>query len=204
MRSQDAFVKIFLKSRQKLPMTHTAVSVRPKKMKRPVNLGNAWLKMLVAVVALGAAAHASMPYLPLLGPPPLRIQVVQTPATAAVVEFQATPSVTATNRDVAVAGTLSPGTTNTNRASVSVTPALIGPGTGADLPVGDPANTSIFGLPTPDMLGITPQALAAYFRPIRFGTNAPAPLGSLPLVFVPPLPPDNAHDKSSHAEYIVK
>ena len=51
-------------------------------MKRPVNLGIASLKALLMVVALGTVAHGSLPYLPLIGPPPLRIQTVKAPAEA--------------------------------------------------------------------------------------------------------------------------
>ena len=51
-------------------------------MKRPVNLGIASLKALLMVVVLGTVAHGSLPYLPLIGPPPLRIQTVKAPAEA--------------------------------------------------------------------------------------------------------------------------
>ena len=55
-------------------------------------------------------------------------------------------------------------------------------------------------MPTPDLLGITPQMLATYFRPIQLGTNSAVPIMPFQVIFMPPMPPD----KSSHAEYIVK
>lgn len=167
-------------------------------MKRPVQLGVASLKALAIVVACGAAARAAMPYLPLIGPPPLRFQTVRTPA-ATVVKFTATPALTATNPMVATRAPASPGPTNSTIAGRPATSgSLIGPDTNQAL--GDNSSASVFALPTPDLLGISPQALAAYFRPVQWGTNVLAPVGLLPVSFMPPVPPD----KSSHAEYNVK
>ena len=66
--------------------------------------------------------------------------------------------------------------------------------------LGDAFTASVFMLPTPDLLGISPQMLASYFRPVQLGTNYAALTGPFHVTFMPPLPPD----KSSHAEYIVK
>src|SRR5258707_277933 len=73
----------------------------PKIMKRPATSGIYSLKALGAMLALGAMAHAGNPYLPLIGPPPLRILAVKSPA-ATTVKFQATP-VTATNSPLVIA-----------------------------------------------------------------------------------------------------
>jgi len=175
-------------------------------MKRPVKLGIATLKALGCTLVLGAAAHAAMPYLPLIGPPPIRTQVVKSPG-AAVVTYQSllssmntnlTASVTDSNSPAGISPFL-PGTTN-----------LIGPvsssfvGGGMDESLGDTISSSVFTLPTPDLLGITPQTLATYFRPVQFGTNQPALFGPLHVNFMPPLPLPPTDTKSSHAEYIVK
>ena len=83
--------------------------------------------------------------------------------------------------------------------------AAAGPLSGgeADQSLDETFSASIFALPTPDLLGLTPQMLATYFRPVRFGTNAAALTGPFHVGFMPPLPPPEP-DKSSHAEYIVK
>ena len=165
-------------------------------MKRPVKLGITTLKALGTVVALGAAAHASLPYLPLIGPPPLRLLAVKHPS-AAVIKFVAPPAAAATNPAPTVAAGVFPGVTN---ATSSGTPAFAGPliGPGAEQSLGDTFTGSVFALPTPDLLGITPQMLATYFHPVQFGTNAPD--GLIRIGFMPPLPPET----SSHAEYILK
>jgi hypothetical protein len=170
-------------------------------MKRPVRLGIASLKGLGIVVALGAAAHAAMPYLPLIGPPPLRLQTVASPAAVAPVKFQAPPAVAATNAP-AVAGTgITPVTNAVASTGLNSPPAipLLVPES-PDQSLGDSFSASVFAMPTPDLLGITPQMLAAYFRPVQLGTNSATLVGQFPVSFMPPLPPD----KSSHAEYIVK
>lgn len=73
-------------------------------------------------------------------------------------------------------------------------------------PYGDsstPFASSIFALPTPDLMGISPEMLTAYFRPVQLGTNVPAFNGPFHVSFLSPLPP-GLPDHSSHAEYIVK
>jgi hypothetical protein len=161
-------------------------------MKRPVQLGIASLKALATVVAFGAAAHAALPYLPLIGPPPLRIQTVKRHA-APVVKFAPTSALAATNPPAAASATNANGT-----GSLVTYGPEFGPGTNKSL--GGAFSSSVFELPTPDLVGISPQALAAYFRPIAQGTNFVTPIGLMPVSFVPPVPPD----KSSHAEYNVK
>ena len=61
-----------------------------------------------------------------------------------------------------------------------------------------PPGTPIFQLSTPDLMGITPQMLAAYFSPA--GTNAAVAL-PFRVGFVPPVAPPGL---SSHSEYNVK
>lgn len=170
-------------------------------MKRPVKLGIASLKALGAVVALGAAAHASLPYLPLIGPPPLRMQVVKKPAAAFKIEMP--PAAISTNMVADITPRIFPDLTN---STSSGGPAFAGPliGPGAEQALGDTFTGSVFALPTPDLLGLTPQMLATYFHPVQLGTNA-ALTGPFHVGFMPPVPPAvAAPDKSSHAEYIVK
>ena len=174
-------------------------------MKRRMEAGSASIKALAIVVALGAAAHAAIPYLPQVGPPPLRIQVVQSPATPLMARLETTntPSITATN----VAATIETNISKTVASLVSTNNGspteITSVSTAQPLPEsspGDALTTSIFALPTPDLLGITPQNLATYFRPVQFGTNSTPVLVPFSLSFMPPFPPD----KSSHAEYIIK
>ncbi len=146
--------------------------------------------MLAVVVVPGAAAQAGLPYLPLLGPPPLRIQVIRSPVAAVTKPLAvATPS-RATNAP-ALAG-------NTNLPALSQTVATPAPLMPVASPSGNDAAPPVFELPTPELLGITPQMLATYFRPVQ-GTNAFVAT-TFPISFMPPLPPE----KSSHAEYNVK
>jgi hypothetical protein len=189
--------QIILKSRQIFPMTIRR-QVSALNMNRPVKMGNASLKALATVIALGAVAHASLPYLPLIGPPPLRVQVARSPS-ANVVKFLAKPAAPPTNSPLAAAAL-----TSTAPALAMVGPAIpagfVPPvAENPEQSLGDAFSTSVFPLPTPDLLGITPQMLATYFRPVQSGTNSTF-VGPFHVSFVPPLPPD----KYSHAEYIIK
>jgi hypothetical protein len=164
-------------------------------MKRPVKLEIASLKALGAFVILGTVAHAAMPYLPLIGPPPLRVQAVKGPAPA-VVKFQATPAELATNSTVIAETKDTPLGTNIMAILTGANFDVVTP----DQSLGDNFTASVFAMPTPDLLGITPQMLAAYFHPIQMGTNSLPVTGPFRVTFMPPLPPDN----SSHAQYILK
>ena len=173
-------------------------------MKRPVKSGIATLKALGVVLALGAAAHASLPYLPLIGPPPLRVQALKNPNAAAIGKFAASSAAAATNTLGALAAGGIPGTTNaTSTAASAAFLAGAGPlgGLHAEPSLEEAFSASVFALPTPDLLSITPQMLAAYFRPVQFGTNSAALVGPFHVGFMPPVP---SPEKSSRAEYIVK
>jgi hypothetical protein len=169
-------------------------------------MGIATLKALGIMLVVGAVAHASMPYLPLIGPPALRLQTVKTPP-ADWLTFQsrkvpASPA-TATNSSAASAVMAAATAAATNAlaqppmAPAPATPALA---QSPELALGDNFTAPILSLPTPDLLGLTPQMLATYFRPMQVGTNSALLAAPFRVSFMPPLPPD----KSSHAEYIVK
>jgi hypothetical protein len=168
-------------------------------MKRPVNLGSASLKALAAVVALGAVAHAGLPYLPLIGPPPLRVQAAKSPVVS-VVQFEAQPAVAVTNSNPppVVVSKEFPGTTNATGGNVAATPLPMVASTPEES-LGQTINSSVFALSTPELMGITPQMLATYFHPVQIGTNT-ALTGPFRISFLPPVTPE----KSSHAEYIIK
>lgn len=197
-----------LKSRQNFPMTCPAASFRPEFMKRPVNLGVASLKAVAVVVVLDVVAHAGLPYLPLIGPPPLRMLALAAPRTAGVkleaspVAKIETPATIATNLPAVVETKVFPGVTSVTGGDTS---AVVSPliNTSANQSLEDTLHGSVFALPTPDLLGITPQMLATYFHPVQFGTNAVMLSGPYPISFQPPLPPPPT-DKSSRAEYIIK
>ena len=105
-----------------------------------------------------------MPYLPLIGPPPLRVQTVKSPASV-IAMLETTPALAATNLPVFVDSKNSTDTTNLTGVELpTALQPLIGPDTGTSLE--DTFTATIFALPTPDLLGLTPQALAAYFRPL--------------------------------------
>jgi len=183
-------------------------------MKRPVKLGIASLKALSAFVVLGAATHAGMPYLPQIGPPPLRVAVVKSPPSG-LAKLMETPAVVATNSpSIADANNSSSGTNTANLTGPlgSILPVAPAPFVieTPDQALGDTFAASVFPLPTPDLLGISPQMLASYFRPVQGGTNFYAPNGPFRVMFMPPMPPmppllpPVVPDTSSHAEYILK
>jgi hypothetical protein len=169
-------------------------------MKPFANHGTASLKALALILALGVVAHASLPYLPLVGPPPLRLLASKKPH-AAVVKIEAL-AVAASNTVAAVEAKAFPAATNSPGASLV---ADTGPfnGLAADRTLEDTFSASVFALPTPDLLSLTPQMLATYFHPVELGTNFPLATGPFHVSFMPPLPPPEPV-KSSRAEYIVK
>ena len=156
------------------------------------------LKVLGFLMALGMVAQAGLPYLPLTGPVPMRVLAARSPAHS-IVKFasQANTNGAAEN----AAATLF--STNTNQTAainpVEPTQSLAGFASGDKNP--DTVDSAIFTLTTPDLLGISPQALAVYFHPVQRGTNIVVPDGLQPISFVPPLP---LAQKSSQAEYRVK
>ena len=170
-------------------------------MKRPVKLGIATLKALGIVLALGAAAHASLPYLPLIGPPSLRVQALKSPNAAPIGKIEALSAADPAKSLAALEAKIFPGLTNATGGETVLAGSrpLIGPG--ADKSLEETFSASVFALPTPDLLSITPQMLATYFRPVQFGTNAAALVGPFHVGFMPPQPQP---EKSSRAEYIVK
>jgi hypothetical protein len=185
-------------------------------MKRLVKLGIARLKALSVLVTLGVTAHAGTPYLPQIGPPPLRVAVVKSPALPSI-KFMDSSTSTATNSPSIAEAKTSPAGTNVNNAvnqtGQIVSAAASGPSAPApfivetpDQALGDSFAASVFPLPTPDLLGISPQMLATYFHPLQTGTNFCAPNGPFHVIFMPPIPllPSMVPDTSSHAEYIVK
>jgi hypothetical protein len=164
-------------------------------MNGTVKSGLGFWTALGALMVLGATAQAGLPYLPVVGPPPLRLEVMVHHAAAAKLATAPVP-----------AGAHSPlalGQTNLPPPAtprIAATTPDAGPGPDADRPVGAPLSPTIFVLPTPDLLGITPQMLATYFTPFETSTNVTIG-AAIPISFTPPMPPP---DKSSHAEYIVK
>lgn len=157
------------------------------------------VKALVLAVVLATAARAGLAYLPLTGPPQLRVLAVKTfqPVSAPIYETTAAHSETNNLSPLAIAAA------NTNHAASVITaapdnlpPIVMSTDAALDSVLGTP----IFALTTPDLMGITPQMLATYFHPVGLGTNGVEVVAPFRVGFVPPLLPE----KSSHAEYIVK
>lgn len=162
----------------------------------------ALLRAFVVAVSLGAVAHAGLGYLPLVGPPPLRMLASKNPeADAGSLNLTADTNLT-TTLAAAEANTWMPtnavvlfGQTN---ATEDVSPIAAGAGNGSV----DPFGPSVFALAAPDLLAITPQMLAAYFNPVARSTNTAAEVVvPFPVMFMPPTAKARP---SSHAEYIVK
>ena len=152
------------------------------------------LRALIGMVMIGIAAHAGLPYLPLVGPPPMRVEAKKIPPAPVVAEVvvKASTNIPPVLKTLAVA-TNAPEETN-------VTVDILG------MPIGPVDQTFVppeAGLTGQGLTGITPQMLAHYFRPVAVGTNPGVIGGMLPMGFVPPFTALQPH-ADSHAEYIVK
>lgn len=175
-------------------MTHPVDCFHHVKMKRFALSAIAWLLTACAV-------PAGPPYLPLIGPAPLRLQPIVSHSATASWKQVPGPSMTSATNTAALAETAVTTVAGTNAASPSMI-SLAGnsPHPGDAQVLGDSFAASVFSLPAPDLLGISPEMLATYFHPVQLGTNAVGVLGPFHVSFTPPVAPDN----SSHASYIVK
>lgn len=161
------------------------------------------VKALILGIGMASMARAGIAYLPLTGPPALRVLAMRSPQAAQAVpavKMVESAKVTDTNcLDIKAFNT------NTTATVVNATegfgPTLPGLVLGPNNPLDVPNGASIFMLPAPDTLGMTPQILATYFQPLVVGTNGTAVAAPFRVGFIPPLPEP---DKSSHAEYIIK
>ncbi len=153
------------------------------------------VKAFILALVLATAARAGLAYLPLAGPPQLRVLAVPPPQPipAPTIETVAAHNETNNFAPFAIA------TANTNNA-VSVITAAPDNLPPIVMSQGSVLGAPIFALATPDLMGITPQMLATYFHPVAFGTNGIEVVAPFRVGFIPPLLPE----KSSHAEYIVK
>ena len=169
------------------------------------------IKALIVAIGTASAARAGIAYLPLTGPPALRMLAVKSPKPAPAA---AAPTMkTETTTKVAMADTNCPEikafNTNTTETVVSsaggpaansqvIMPAIaMGPGNPLDVP----NNVSVFTLSPQGSYGITPQILATYFQPTLTETNGTSVAVPFRVGFIPPFAQP---DKSSHAEYIIK
>lgn len=158
--------------------------------------GAASLRALVGMVMIGIAAHAGLPYLPLAGPPAMRLEPKKIPTAPVVV---ATTAIKAPTNLPPVLKTLTM-TTNVSEGETNLPVEIVGmPGGTADQTFVTPG----FTVTGQGMGSITPQMLATYFRPVTIGTNTGVIGGMLPIGFVPPFTRPETH-ADSHAEYIVK
>jgi hypothetical protein len=162
----------------------------------------AWLRAFVGGISLAAAAHAGLGYLPLVGPPPLRLLTVKPPTLAAPVNLSTDTNLAAV---LAATDTIKLPASNTVAAfgQTNSTDDVLSIALGAGLGVDDPTGPAIFGMASPDFLNITPEILATYFHPVAHATNAvPGLVVPAPVIFMPPQ--IKSQNPSSHAEYIVK
>jgi hypothetical protein len=164
------------------------------------NTGWATGKALLIMIGFGIVAHAGLPYLPLVGPPALRVMVAKDPH-AAVVPLNANGGENSTNSLAAIEITA----LNTNANAAHTTTATLSDalpliGVGSANALNENFGVPVLGMTSPEFLNITPGMLATYFRPVVWGTNAGF-VGPFPSGFVPPFA---QREKSSHAEYEVK
>ena len=146
------------------------------------------------MVMIGMGAHAGLPYLPLVGPPPMRVAAAKPSPVSSVIALEKSAANSVTNV---------PPVLETVAATNILIPETNAPVEMLALPSGpvDPTfGPSVFNSTEPGMVNLTPQMLATYFRPVVMGTNTAIIGGVLPIGFVPPF----TRPESSHAEYIVK
>jgi hypothetical protein len=156
------------------------------------------------ILALGTAsiARAGIAYLPLTGPPAMRVLAIRHQPPAPV--GNTIPQVVIVNTNTLAAGTnacfdtntevyaVSSGGANTNLPAITI---------GSSNPLDTTSGTQVFAMPGQDLFNVTPEILATYFKPLNVGTNGLAIAGPYRVGFIPPF---TQPDKSSHAEYIVK
>ena len=160
------------------------------------------MKALMLAVGVASVARAGIAYLPLTGPPALRVLAVksQKPMPAMKIEIS-TNTVAAADTNCPDIKAFNTNTTETVVSSAGGSPTPTTIVMGPENPLEVPNGASIFTLPSQNTLGITPQMLATYFHPTGFGTNGAAVAVPFPVGFIPPFAQP---DKSSHAEYIIK
>ena len=177
-------------------------------MNRPrVGMDMTLIKAFVLAAGVATVARASLTYLPQTGPAPLRVAMVKAPVlvpeTTKLV-LVAPPVIPAhdTNSLAAVENCIA----DTNPVVITSKPsddeATLPPIVlGADNPLQGPGanGASMMQAAPSDMMGISPEMLATYFKPNGAGTNA-AVVVPLRVGFVPPL----ATPPSSHSEYNIK
>lgn len=161
------------------------------------------VKAFILAICLATAARAGMAYLPLTGPAPMRVLANKSPKALPPVTLPAANPNLETNGIQNIAANIF---ADTNHAANVKTAAEIEAGLppivmSANSVLDQAFGTPILSLVTPDLMGITPQMLAAYFHPVGINSNNPTAIIPLRIGFVPPLA---APQKSSTAEYIVK
>jgi hypothetical protein len=156
------------------------------------------VKALLLAIGLATVARAGISYLPLTGPLPMRVLAVKSPKP--LPEVAVTPlAAHDTNSSAAVENCVNDtnAIVTTSTPNDKLPPIVLSGRTAMENPFGPP----IYELATPDLMGITPQMLAMYFRPAGVNTNAPAAVFPFRVGFVPPVV-ETEH--SSHSEYNVK
>lgn len=165
----------------------------------------------LAVVTMTATAD---PYLPALGPVPLRFVIKSPPPVAEVASLPAaspadssipvsapvTSESSNTVPAVVTAEVLPPAATNASPTLAEVeVPKVESRPAEAPTPVKRPETYEFI----PALPGMTPQALAEYFQPVPNRTNASGAAVALPLTasFIPPVPQTQL---SSRATYKIQ
>lgn len=174
----------------------------------------------MAALAMVAMAATAEPYLPALGPVPLRF-VVKSPPPVADVASATAPAVTESSITVSVSASAGSSNAIPAVAAAEVLPAAATNGSATLAEVEVPKVESplaevsasaktppVFQAPEsydfiPALPGMTPQALAEYFQPVPNRTNASGAAVALPLTasFIPPVPQTQL---SSRATYKIQ
>jgi len=158
-----------------------------------------WLAgMAFTAILVAATMDASgEPYLPALGPVPLRFAVKTTPVVEVPRILKSEPALPASSNAIppVAISEASPGTNNASPAVAEAPPIENSP---ADAVTGcKPPESFVF---IPALPGMTAQTLAEYFQPVAGRTNA---TGTAPLLprnpsFIPPVPLAEASSRATY------
>ena len=161
------------------------------------------IKALILSIGVASVARAGIAYLPLTGPPALRMLAVKSPKPAPVENISTAVKVTTTNMpDVNVKSCVDTNAVelSAHSGTAEATNFMMMASASSD-PLMISAGGPVFAPPAQDFTGITPQMLVTYFQPGDNGTNGANANGPFHINFIPPFAEP---DKSSHAKYTVK
>ncbi|HEV2693239.1 MAG TPA: hypothetical protein VG347_10125 [Verrucomicrobiae bacterium] len=161
------------------------------------------IKAMILAIGMASVARAGIPYLPLTGPPALRVLAVKSTKTVPAMKTEISTNLAKGDTNCP---DIQPFNTNTTETVVGWAggsgPNLGGPLPSLNMGPGSPLDgVSPFAMAPQNTVNMTPQMLATYFQPLVIDTNGAAVTAPFRVGFIPPFAEP---DKSSHSQYIIK